>query len=313
MTKYRYDIGLDKYPYGTEIEFVKASLLDLEKAFQKTDIPIILTLNHKGTDTVYDRNYLDTDGTVSYEEQGNIYGGEISSRLYHNKKEDWLELNQICEILRNNHAEINGHCSNHINIKLDNVKHQNKVIGTLSQLIALYEKDIDLFYMGAFFLIRNDKHKYASSLSSYLIEKVNTIDFENDDNYLYKLLYSEQPTFYRKSGINLQDLRVDKRMEIRYPNGTLNEKIIQNNINFSLKLVNAIDEEKFDSEMLTRKIKEKLQTGEYWYDFLTEEESYKDFEFLVSTISTSSEDQNDFMSQYEKVLSTKSQVKKGSI
>lgn len=41
-------------------------------------------------------------------------------------------------------------------------------------------------------------------------------------------------------------------LEIRYPNGTLNEKNIQNNINFSLKLVNAIANNKFDNEELTK-------------------------------------------------------------
>ena len=83
---YRYDIGLDKYPYGNELEFVNASLQKLAKSFQKTKIPIEFLLDHKTSDTVYDRNYLDKDATVSEEKGDTIYGGEISSRLYQNKK-----------------------------------------------------------------------------------------------------------------------------------------------------------------------------------------------------------------------------------
>lgn len=94
-------------------------------------------------------------------------------------------------------------------------------------------------------------------------------------------------------------------MEIRYPNGTLNKKTIQNNINFSLKLVDAIEEEKFDLERLTREINQELEMNQYWYDYRSEKEHYKRLESLVTTIATSSEDTNDFMTQYEKVLSTK--------
>ena len=71
-------------------------------------------------------------------------------------------------------------------------------------------------------------------------------------------------------------------------------------MNFSLKLVDAINEEKFDSEMLKREAIRQPQSID-----TSEIDDYKKFEQLVTTISLSSEDQNDFMSQYEKVLSTK--------
>lgn len=71
-----------------------------------------------------------------------------------------------------------------------------------------------------------------------------------------------------------------------------------------MKLVDAIDCEKFDLDMLTQEVEE-LYKNKYWIDTLTEQEHYKQFEQITTVIATSSEDQDDFMTQYEKVLSTK--------
>ncbi len=302
---YRYDIGITKYPYGQELEFVDASLEQLEKQFQKTEIPIVYMRNHKSSSTIYNRNYLDIDSTVSVEKEKKIYGGEISSRLYNNEKIDWIELKKICKILRENGAKINNSCSNQINIKLEKVKKPPKFMETLAKIVSIYENEMDLYYMGDCFLIRDEKETYARHLRPTLLNKVNKIEFNEHTDYLYNLLYHDQATFVKRDGISLQDYRVSKRMEIRYPNGTLNEKTIQNNLNFSLKLVNAINEEKFDIERLTYEVEKDLETGKYLLEFLTLPEDYKKFNYLVTTIATSSEDENDFMSQYEKVLSTR--------
>lgn len=309
MTRYRYDIGLNRYPYGTELEFVNASLQGLDKDFQKTALPIELAMFHKKSDTIYDRNYLDIDSTVSIQEKDMIYGGEISSRLYHNKKQDWQEIEEICQVLRENGAGINRHCSNQINVNLSPVKKVNVFMETFAKLIAECEDEIKFFYKGDCFLERADEEIYARSMRADLIRKVNAIDFSEDNDYIYDLLYRGSAPFGGRCGISLQDYRLNGRMEIRYPNGTINKKIIQNNINFSLKLVNAIEEEKIDVERLTFEIAEDLQMRRYWYDFRSEEEHYKRFEQLATTIATSTLDQDDFMSQYEKVLSTKSKGK----
>ena len=92
-------------------------------------------------------------------------------------------------------------------------------------------------------------------------------------------------------------------MEIRYPNGTIKEKTIQNNINFSLKLVDAIDREVFDLERLTSLIdKEKDDLLSY---SLFSDNSFQNFEFIVNSIATSTEDRDDFVDQYERVLRTR--------
>lgn len=305
MGKYRYDIGISKYPYGNELEFVNASLQQLIEKFQHTSIPIEFIKDHKSSSTIYDKNYLDTDGTVSYQQDTEIYGGEISSRIYHNKKIDWIEIEEICYILLENGAEINELCSNHISVDLSPIKNENLFFETLAKAIIKYERQMDLFYMGDCYLERSTKDTYARKMSTRLLSKLNSPLFNKSGDYLTKLLYyCGNETFTRRDGISLKDYRYNKRMEIRYPNGTLTPKTIQNNSNFSLKLVDAIDCEKFDLDMLTQEVEE-LYKNKYWIDTLTEQEHYKQFEQITTVIATSSEDQDDFMTQYEKVLSTK--------
>lgn len=96
-------------------------------------------------------------------------------------------------------------------------------------------------------------------------------------------------------------------MEVRYANGSLNQKTIQNNINFTLKLVDAIRRELFGPIELSRKVRE-LKDSDGYLKYLYEETSQKEFEELANIISTSSEDLDDFMSQYENVLSKKPKV-----
>lgn len=305
MGRYRYDIGLNKYPYGTEVEFINASLQQLEQEFKKTTIPIALVFDHKGSDTIYNKNYLDTDGTVSSQIGNEIVGGEVSTRLYQNKEIDWMEIEEICNQLIENGASVNERCSNQININLTPITKKVLFMETLSKVIAVYEGEMEDFYMGDRYGQRKERYTYARPIRVDLIRKVNKIDFRENKDYLYDLLYRNRATFVRRDGISLQDYRINGRMEIRYPNGTLNKKTIQNNINFSLKLVDAKEEEKFDLERLTREINQELEMNQYWYDYRSEEEHYKRLESLVTTMATSSEDTNDFMTQYEKVLSTK--------
>lgn len=75
MGKYRYDIGISKYPYGNELEFVRASLQQVREKLEQTQIPIEFIKDHKSSTTVYNKNYLDIDRTVSYQEDNIVYGG----------------------------------------------------------------------------------------------------------------------------------------------------------------------------------------------------------------------------------------------
>lgn len=304
MTKYRYNIGLnDRYTFGTELEFTNIYLDNLSKIFRESSLPVKYALHHKSAVFLkYDEWYLDIDSTVTKRINENFLGGELSSRILIDEEGAWKELKDICKILKKAGASINENCSNHIRINLSCIQNESYFFEVLTKLIILYEKEMEQFYMGDKYLIRKTAFDYAKLLSLYLIGYINEIDFSNPD-YIFKFrTYKGINYFTRRDAINLQDYDKKKLIEFRYPNGSLNEKTIQNNINFTLKLIDAIRREQFDPIELSRKVS-KLKDDDIIYRVLLEKTSQKDFEWLVNTISTSSEDVNDFVSQYEKVLS----------
>lgn len=305
MGKYRYDIGIgSKYLFGTEIEFTGVYLDSLTKLFKENNSPVRFALSHKSTGyTKYDEWYLDKDGTVTKEDDGKLFGGELSSRILTDKKKAWIELKDICGLLKKAGANANYNCSNHVRVNLSSIQNEPYFFEVLSKLIAIYEPEIKLFYMGDDYQTRRTSFEYARDLSGSLLEYINDIDF-NDSDFFYKFKNNRGVTYFtRKDAINLQDYPDKRLMEIRYPNGTVNEKTVQNNINFTLKLIDAIKRELFDPVELSKKVEEGKKN--LWLNSLFGKYKTKEFEQLVHTIATSEEDVDDIMSQYEYVLSRK--------
>lgn len=304
MGKYRYDIGVsNKYLFGSELEFTGVYISELSKLFRSNSLPVRFALNHKSRGyTKYDEWYLDIDSTVTKRENGEYLGGELSSRILTDKKNTWIELKDICGILKSVNATTNDNCSNHIRVNLSSISDERYFFEVLSKLIVLYESDIRLFYMGDDYLVRRMSFERARTLGDHLLKYINDVDFSDPDFY-YKFRNNGYTLFTRRDAINLQEYESKKLMEIRYPNGTIRPKTIQNNINFSLKLVDAIIRKVFDVEELTRKIEENKK--EILMRLTFDEICSKNFKDLVEIIATSSEDVEDFMSQYENILSKK--------
>lgn len=304
MGRYRYSLDLgDKYLFGSELEFTGVYISELSRVFREKSLPVRFALNHKSRGfTKFDEWYLDIDNTVTKNENHEYLGGELSSKILTDKKEIWIELKAICDVLKEMGAYANAHCSNHVRVNLSNISDERYFFEVLSKLITLYETEIKLFYMGDKYLIREELYDNARDLGFHLLAYINNVDF-SDPNYFYNFRNNRFTIFTRKDGVNLQAYQNKKLMEIRYPNGSVNEKTIQNNINFSLKLVDAIERKVFDPEELTRKIEE--NRSQLFIKHTFAENCNSDFEYLAKTISTSESDTFDFMSQYEKVLANK--------
>lgn len=263
--------------------------------------------SHKAHGVDYSKWYLDHDMSVTEMQDNRYIGGELSSRIMTDTRNTWLELKKICEILEKSGCVTNECCSNHINIDIANCYQDNYFIETLAKLIAVYEKEISLFYMGDKYLYRSTRAEYARSMKFSLLSKIRNIDFKSDiDDLYYNIKYSGTPTFLLKDGINLQKINETKRMEIRYPNGTISPKTIQNNINFSLKLVDAIIDSKFDLSILDRKIDEEISKEDFIYGLIFDEVNPDKLEELIDIISTNPEDKKDFTKQYKKIMLTRS-------
>ena len=98
-------------------------------------------------------------------------------------------------------------------------------------------------------------------------------------------------------------------LEFRYPNGTLNAKTIQNNINFTLKLIEAIASGNFNGYRLNREIHKALHevdSSRLNQTALETTEARDDyFDELVETITREDADKEAFYRQFQKVKSTK--------
>lgn len=304
MTTYRYNIGLDKkYNFGTEIEFAGINLNIIYKNLIKNGIDTEYILDHKIKNCTFEKWVLDIDSSISMTYGKDIIGGELSIKIFKDQKTDWLELKKVCEVLKQSNAQIDQYCSNQITIDANNFYNNKKFLETLYKMILVYEKELETFYMGDKYYIRKGKDLYAKSMQKDLLEKMDTIDFDKDyifnsNKRLLNIIYNPSPTFMGNQGINLQKLLTKHLIEIRYPNGSLNEKTIQNNINFSLKLIDSILENKFDKDLLEYEVT-KIKN-----DFNLKLDKTKFYQ-LTEIISQNSNDKDDFEEQFQKVLKSK--------
>ncbi len=312
MGNYRYDLGIgDKYKFGTEIEFTGVNLERLIGIFKQKSLPIKYVMNHKSYDPKYNIWYLDEDCTVTKHILNLPIGGELSSRILTDTKETWLELKSICETLKSSNASVDATCSNHVRVCLSSIANKQVFFEVFSKLIAILEDEIALFFMGDTYLLRDTKSDYARDLKLHLLRYINEVNFQDEKEYFFDMRNARSGSllFTNRDAINLNDFYHKGLIEIRYPNGTINEKTIQNNINFILKLIYAIERNLFDREALTSQVS-KVERSDWFLDKLSGNYNNEGFEQLVRTISTSSEDVDDFMTQYERVLSMKKTVNK---
>lgn len=307
MKNYSYDINVDSdKKFGVEIEFINANLYNIERNMKKKQIPSQYCICHKNTNFKFDKWCIDQESLLTRVVNKDKIGGELSSRILTNQEKTWQELENVCNILLSNEAAINEFCGLHISVDVTKLLNNSVFWKIFCKILALFEIDIDLFYMGDRFFVR--KTKYCSkNIRTNLLPEINKVNF-NDDNFLYNLCHCNKKgavLFGKTDGINLNDINRHKRMEIRYANGTLNHKTIQNNINFSLKLIDSILNNQWDSRELSSLIDKEVTKGKYIDDSINLKQNYFLFEKLVDRISSNQDDKDNFMNQYEKVLSTK--------
>ena len=294
---YRYDIGLNShYQFGAEIEFANVGLIDLYEMLLQEKLPVEYMMHHKTATPgpTFKRWVLDTDFSVTKSGEQQYIGGELSSRILRDYTSTWLELHKICKVLRKSGAQINDFCSNHITVNLSDVENMNRFLEFLSKVLIVYESEIETFYRGEIPRERATKDDYAKSLAYRLSREINDIDFSSP-RCLFNL--TDHHDLYRfRDAISLDKYARSKLMEVRYPNGTMNEEVIQNNINFTMKLIDAIISGKFDIPYLDRQI-DKFDVISW---MRVDANPHKMGE-LIEIISNSEKDRVAFNAQFQRV------------
>ena len=219
---------------GMEIEFEKANLKDVRKKFNQ---------------------YLEGewkavfDGSVSDSFLDVIKGGEINSPIITNKMYEWAELETVCEILKNEGAEITEYCGGHVHIGKNIIKLESYM--NFIKLWYLYEPIIFRFCYGEYNRGRDLINFYAHALR---INLWNIITSEE------KYKYSSQIINYlgkdRNLCVNFQNIFSKKKtLEFRCPNSSLDPAIWQNNVNFFAHLLDKSNDIEIDKDKLAYEIK----------------------------------------------------------
>ncbi len=303
---YQKSVGIGKeYSFGVELEFSNAPLKRVEHALRESAIPYVYQLQHKSCHPTYEEWILDVDATVTKLIEHEFIGGELSSRVLFDQEEDWLELQRVCQLLKRERATCTSRTSTHITVDIARFRKSHYFFEALCKIICAYENDMNIFFMGDKFLLRKTKGDYAASMDYRLRRTLPFIEFDSWD-FLNQILHNSN-CFGLRDGISFYKLSKGL-MEIRYPNGTLREETIQNNVNFVLKLLKAIEEEKFDIGYLDSLIEQDEKDLLFIYRIFHCIENPRRFQELVEMIGEG-EDQSSFMGQYQKVLSSRNEKK----
>jgi len=169
-----------------------------------------------------------------------------------NEKKYWQELKMVCETLRNTqNIETNTNCSVHIHADKGIYKNIQEY-KNLFKLIMLYE---DIAYRISFGETNHIRHllsKYAKPISYHIYQNLEELEkMEKEQDLTIFTRYDRKTSFNFRNIIKNGKQTIENRMG----NPTLNEKIIQNYVLFTLNFLNYAKEENFDEEFINHKIK----------------------------------------------------------
>ena len=246
---FRYKLDLDKsISFGTEIEFENA---DFDK--------VKFELSQKSS---LARWQLVDDSSVMVYGKNRIGGGEVLSPILHDNMSCWRQLKSVCKLIRRNIGLNLGRSAAHIHIGANILEHNEKYIANLIELWTAYEHVIYRFAYGDNEMERRSLPTYASPVAPYFYEGLLHLKKDGISKH-FKNIYDFFDEFHApnalNNGINFKNCSVDKKkikntIEVRCPNGTLDETVWQNNINFFIKLMLYAKSENYDSELMEYKI-----------------------------------------------------------
>lgn len=184
-----------------------------------------------------------------------IDGGEITSPILTDTKENWQELKEICEFLRIAGASESEDAGAHIHVCADILGDNPKYWLNLIRLIMAYENVLYRFSAGEYTRLRNNYVSISYPIAIDLLDDLDNID-ENLRKYtstLLKILKKskfQSINFKNVLAYNLKERMKKNTIEFRFPNSTLQSIIWQNNVNtfihFLLASKKELDEEYID-------------------------------------------------------------------
>lgn len=286
----RDSIGLtNSETFGIEIEFENVNLEEI-KNLCKWDI--------KADDSVTKENF----------------GGEIVSPILIDNKETWGDIGNKCKYLKRKNAIATPRTGSHIHIGSQILKDNPDNIRKFLKAWELFENIIYYFSCGKDMFFRPTIKNFARPISKDLYAIRNSKRGYNEfKNYYDWYHFFQKQKFNKNAGLNFRnyqgyEMNEGNTIEIRCPNGTLDAKVWQNNINFFMKFMLKVTEDNFDEELIDYYL-DKKDVSEYGYGGL----NLLDIEkaIILSDIVFSDElDKLLFLKQYLKIFEEEKQIVK---
>lgn len=193
-----------------------------------------------------------TDNSVTV---GNV-GGELVSPILTDNIDTWKQVHNKCNYLKNKQAIITHRTGAHIHIGSQILKDNPDNIRRLLKTWELFENIIFYFSYGKGVMPRSTLMEFSHPISSKLYQIRNSKFGYNSLNNHYDWQYFfKRYKLNKQAAINFMNYKgyaLDEKntIEIRCPNGTLDARIWQNNINFFMKLMIKVASKDFDEELI---------------------------------------------------------------
>ena len=216
-------------------------------------------------------NTFTTDEWILKDDNSLSNGGEINSPVLNDDEKTWIELSIVCNIVDNN-AYVLDNASAHVHIGMHILGNNPKYWRNFALLWMTYENVISRFLYGEYISPRSCIEKYAKPISKLLINDFGRIEDRTkyyNANYILKVLNCGDD---RRRAVNFKNcdeteirdynkIGNKNTIEFRSPNGTFNSIIWQNNINLLIKLLEYCKSDKFNEEIVQKRLKEIIKSN----------------------------------------------------
>lgn len=264
---YLEEINIPETQFGIEIEFAGASFTEVKEEIKKK-------FGYDQIENIANRydvwKVVKEASVQKAKPYGEFEGGEINTPIFHNTKQDWDELKEVCTLLKNSkNIQINKDCSIHIHTDKSMYNILKEYIN-LIKLWIVYEPVIYRFGFGDM----KTKRETLDNFAKPYVGNENITFFLERLKYVDTLEELMQATRYeRKNGLNLTNLtrNTKQTIEVRIYNPTLNNEVIQNYTRFNENFLAYAKEENFDEEFIDYKLSK-------YKEIYIEDEIKEDFE-----------------------------------
>ena len=281
---YRDSLNLDKNStFGIEIEFENKNPSRIEE---------MINLYNKVNQSSWE-----------FKPERSIYNGyEVSSPKLTDTKDSWIELKDICNIIKNNGGKITDRASSHVHIG-DQILDDNITYWlNFLKLYSAYENILYRFSYGEYECERASLYEYAHPIASEIEKYLDSTEKPNIWSLI--IFFSSR---YKIGGISVRKPLMNT-IEFRSANGTLNPIIWQNNINFYEHFLRYSTNSNFDFDRINYRMKNQEFSLEY-YNKINIEEALE----LADLIFDNNLDKINFLRQYLKRFETIDEFKKTKV